>query len=117
MVLKRQRWLEIAMGKGRISKEKTNFGACQMLIGRVLRAREERVAGWMIRQAEERCVGECRIEGISVWSLRFDLVAGFGIGEISVTSIERFMKPPGTHRRICGQHQRWTHLRVETANF
>lgn len=105
------------MGKGRISEEKTGFRACQMLIGRVLRAREEGAAGWMRCQAEERCVGECRIEGILVWSLRCDLVAGFGIGEISVISIERFMKPSGTHRRICGQHQRWTHLRVETAYF
>lgn len=105
------------MGKGKISEEKTDFGACQMLIGRVLRAREEGAAGWIRCQTEERCVGECRIEGTPVWSLRCGLVAGFRIGEISVTSIERFMKPPGTHRRICGQHQRWTHLRVETAYF
>lgn len=33
------------MGKGRISEEKTDFGAFQMLIGRVLRAREEGAEG------------------------------------------------------------------------
>lgn len=40
------------MEKGRISQEETDFGACQMLMGRVLRSGEEGDGlGWDFRQS------------------------------------------------------------------